>query len=91
MKQIYSFEHCPPPLLTEAMLQQELERQRKNRLTVLLAVAGILLQAVLVVLGIQLLWVSRPLAWCIFCYVLLSTVGSSAIAVVYVQKGGSLT
>lgn len=91
MKQIYSFEQCTPPPLTEASLQQELERRRKNRLTILLAVAGILLQAVLVLFGVQLLLVSRPLAWCVFCYVLLSTVGSSAIAVVYVQKGGSLT
>lgn len=91
MKQIYSFEQHTPPLLTSSILQQELDRRQKKRLTILLAMAGILLQIALLLFGIQLLWISRPIAWCIFCYVLLSTIGSSAIAVVYSQKGGYLT
>ena len=90
MKQIYNFDAAPPPALTERTLQAELERRTRRRQTVLLAVAGWLLQ-IAVVLAAALVFPSYPLlAAASICYIFISIAGSGAVAVVWAQKGGNL-
>ena len=83
MKQTYDFERFDPPVLTERILRQE------RRRTVLLVIAGALLEALFAVLGL-LYWDAAPvLALGCICFALISTAGSGAIAIVYTQKGGT--
>lgn len=88
MKQIYDFEQQNPPVLNENMLRQELEKRKVQRQTRILAVAGILLQVVMLMLGV---WSAKSypvVAVVCLGYVLVSAAGSSVIAVVYTRKGG---
>lgn len=88
MKQTDYFEGFNPPALNEAMLRRELERREARRRTVLLAVAGALLEIALVLFGL-LYWRILPvLALGCICFALVSIAGSGAIAIVYTQKGG---
>ena len=90
MKQIYNFEAAAPPPLTERKLQAELEARTRRRQTVLLAVAGWLLQIVVVLAALLVLPTHPLLAAGSICYVFLSIIGGGAIAVVWAQKGESL-
>lgn len=88
MKMIYNFEQHTPPVLNENMLRSELEKRRLRKQTMLLAIAGILVQIALVMFG---LWTAEtyPLITVIsFGYVVTSIVGGSVIALVYTRKGG---
>lgn len=88
MKQTCDFERFDPPALTEQMLRRELERREERRRTVLLAIAGALLEALFVLLGL-LCWDAAPVL-SIGCigFAVVSTVGSGAITIVFTQKGG---
>ena len=88
MKQIYNFEQHTPPVLNENMLRAELERRKLRWQTALVAVAGILIQVLLVMLGLAVRS-EYPLmtAICII-YVVLSTTGGSVLAIVCTRKGG---
>ena len=88
MKQIYNFEQHKPPVLNENMLRAELERRRLRWQTALIAVAGILIQVLLILVG----FVTKneyPIITvvCLF-YVVISITGSSVLAIVYTRKGG---
>ena len=88
MKQIYNFEQHKPPVLNENMLRAELERRRLRWQTALLALAGILLQVVIVLFGYSAIdWYPWISAIC-FGYVIISTTGCGVIAVAYSRKGG---
>ena len=88
MRQIYDFERHAPPALNENMLRAEAERRGRHRQTALLALAGLLLQAVVVLFGYSALdWYPWLSALC-FAHVIISTTGCGVIAVVYSQKGG---
>lgn len=88
MKQIYNFEQHKPPVLNENMLRVELERRRLRWQTALLALAGILLQVVIVLFGYSAIdWYPWISAIC-FGYVIISTTGCGVIAVAYSRKGG---
>lgn len=90
MKQIYNFEQNLPPVLNENIIHAELEKRKIRRQTALLAVAGILMQLVIVLLGF-VTFSAYPLITAIcFVYVLISTTGGSVVAVVYTRKGGLL-
>lgn len=88
MKQIYNFEQYDPPALNENMLRNEIEKRKVQKQTLLLGIAGILVQIVVLMFG----WwnVETHPAITIMCwgYVLSSAVGGSLIAVVYTKKGG---
>lgn len=87
MNQIYNFEQHKPPALNENMLRTELERLRLRWQTALLALAGILLQAVFVLFGYSAIdWYPWVSVIC-FGYVIVSTTGCGIIAVTYSQKG----
>lgn len=91
MKQIYNFERHNPPVLNENMLRAELERRRLRWQTALLALAGILLQVVIVLFGYSAIdWYPWISAIC-FGYVIITTTGCGVIAVTYSRKGGITT
>lgn len=90
MKQIYDFERHDPPVLNENMLRVEAERRRRHWQTALLAVAGLLLQAAIAMLGYSAIdWYPWLSAAC-FAHVIVSTTGCGVVAVVYSQKGGKM-
>lgn len=91
MKQIYDFEQHQPPVLNENMLRAEMERRRLRWQTALIAVAGILMQVVLVVLGLFVQYDYPIMTAIYFGYVVLSTTGGSVLAVVCTRKGGHLS
>ena len=64
-------------------------RAAERRRTVLLAIAGMLLQAVLVLFGLLWAETAPTLALGYVCFAIISTAGSGAIAIVYAQKGGA--
>ena len=91
MKQIYNFEQKSPPSLNENMLRAETEKRRLRLQTSLVAVSGILLLAVVVLLGI-LVYGSYPyLAFLCFLYAIVSATGGSIMAVIFTRKGGLIT
>jgi len=88
VKQIYNFEQHKPPALNENLLRAELERRRLRWQTALLALAGILLQTVIVLFGYSAMdWYPWISVLC-FGYVIISTTGCGVIAVTYRRKGG---
>lgn len=88
MKQIYDFERHEPPALNENLLRAEAERRKRHRQTALLAVAGLLLQAAIALLGYSAIdWYPWLSALC-FAHVIVGATGCGVIAVVYSQKGG---
>ena len=90
MRQIYDFERQDPPALNENMLRAEAERRRRHWQTALLAVAGLLLQAVVVLLGISAIdWYPWLSALC-FGHAVVSTTGCGVVAVAYSRKGGKM-
>ena len=91
MKQIYDFEQHKPPVLNENMLRAEVERRRLRWQTALIAVAGILMQVVLVALGLFVQFDYPVITVICFGYVVMSTTGGSVLAVVCTRKGGRLS
>ena len=88
MKQIYNFEQHKPPVLNENMLRAELERRRLRWQTALIAVAGILIQVLLVLLGLITKNDYPIITVLCLIYVVISITGSSVLAIVYTRKGG---
>lgn len=89
MRRTFDFEQFDPPVLNERMLRRELEKRAARRRTVLLAVAGALLQGSVVLLGL-LCWSTVP-ALTLTClgFSAVSAAGSGAITIAYVQRGGA--
>lgn len=86
METIYHFDDYTPPRCSEALLRERLEKQRQRRIAILLAMAGVLLQAAMALLGV-LLWPDLPiLAAALILYPLPAAAGGGALAVVYAQK-----
>lgn len=88
MKQIYNFEQHKPPVLNENMLRAELERRRLRWQTALIALAGILLQAVVAMVGLLVMNDYPMLTILCLGYTVVSVTGGSVIAVVTTRKGG---
>lgn len=88
MKQIYNFEQQKPPVLNENMLRTELERRRLRWQTALIAVAGILIQVLLILIGFVTKNEYPIITVVCLIYVVISITGSSVLAIVYTRKGG---
>ena len=88
MNQIYNFEQHKPPVLNENMLRAELERRRLRWQTTLIAVAGILVQILLILLGFITKNEYPIITVVCLIYVVISITGSSVLAIVYTRKGG---
>lgn len=88
MNQIYNFEQHKPPVLNENMLRAELERRRLRWQTALIAVAGILFQVLLILVGFVTKNEYPIITVVCLIYVVISITGSSVLAIVYTRKGG---
>ena len=88
MKQAYDFERFDPPALNENMLRRELEKRTERRRTVLLAIAGALLQIAAVLFAVLVREWYPVLSLAVVCFAILSTAGSGAAVIVYAQRGG---
>lgn len=88
MNQIYNFEQYKPPVLNENMLRAELERRRLRWQTTLIAVAGILIQILLVLFGFVTKNEYPVITVACLIYVVFSVTGGSVLAIVYTRKGG---
>ena len=88
MNQIYNFEQHKPPVLNENMLRAELERRRLRGQTALIAVAGILFQVLLILVGFVTKNEYPIITVVCLIYVVISITGSSVLAIVYTRKGG---
>ena len=88
MNQIYNFEQYKPPVLNENMLRSELERRRLRWQTTLIAVAGILIQILLVLFGFVTKNEYPVITVACLIYVVFSVTGGSVLAIVYTRKGG---
>ena len=88
MKQIYDFERHSPPSLNENMLRLELEKQKVQRQTALLALTGILSQFVMIMLGVFAVEIYPIITVACFIYVLVTVASIGLITVVYTRKGG---
>lgn len=88
MNQIYNFEQHKPPVLNENMLRAELERRRLRWQTALIAVAGILIQVLLILVGFVTKNEYPIITVVCLIYVVISITGSSVLAIVYTRKGG---
>ena len=88
MNQIYNFEQYNPPVLNENMLRAELERRRLRWQTTLIAVAGILIQILLVLFGFVTKNEYPVITVACLIYVVFSVTGGSVLAIVYTRKGG---
>lgn len=90
MDQIYDFEQHSPPILNENILRAKLEKQKLRRQTALVAVAGILLQIVMLLFGLISFEVYPLIALVCMGYVVLAATGGSVVALVFVKKGGKI-
>ena len=91
MKQIYDFEQYNPPALNERIIRKKIEKKKLRLQTVLIALAGILIQIIIAIFGFEAME-EYPIITVFCClYVLLSTAGESILAVVYTQKGGMIS
>lgn len=88
MNQIYNFEQHNPPVLNENMLRAELEQRRLRWQTALIAVAGILIQVLLILVGFVTKNEYPIITVVCLLYVVISITGSSVLAIVYTRKGG---
>ena len=88
MNQIYNFEQHKPPVLNENMLRAELERRRLRWQTTLIAVAGILIQILLVLFGFVTKNEYPVITVACLIYVVFSVTGGSVLAIVFTRKGG---
>lgn len=88
MNQIYNFEQHNPPVLNENMLRAELEQRRLRWQTALIAVAGILIQVLLILVGFVTKNEYPIITVVCLIYVVISITGSSVLAIVYTRKGG---
>lgn len=89
MRQTYDFERFAPPVLNENMLRRELERRAERRRTVLLAIAGALLQVAAVLFAVLVREWYPVLSLAVVCSAILSTAGGGAAVIVYAQRGGT--
>lgn len=89
MKQIYNFEQHRPPVLNENMLRAEQERRRLRWQTALIALAGLLLQAVVVLAGLLAVADYPLITMLCLGYTVVSITGGGVLAVVATRKGGN--
>lgn len=90
MKQIFDFTAARPPVVTEASLRAEGERQKLQGQTLVLTLAALATQVILLVLGAMVYETQPLLALLALGYVCLSAAGGGLAALVW-QKERRLT
>ena len=87
MNQIYNFNEHTPPVLTERMLRDELERRTLRRQTRLLRIASLLVSLCVLLCGVLLFSEHTVLAIGCLAFVILSLVGNGIISFVFYKTG----
>lgn len=90
MNQIYRFDCISPPALSEKTLRAEIARRKLQHQTILLAVAGILIDWCLIILAVALYPVNIFLSVICIFHVCVAVFGGGAIAVVFTNKRRAL-
>ena len=88
MKQIYNFNAKEPPVLNESMLKTELAKRQLRRQTAMAAIAGILIQVVLLLCAVLLAKDYIILSILCVAYVIFSTTGGTVIAIIINSSSG---
>lgn len=83
MKQIYDFELYSPPIVNENTLNKKLEKRRLKYQTCIIAIAALLLQIAIIMLGVLTIETYPFLMVAGMFYVLVSIIGGSVIAAIY--------
>lgn len=86
MNLTFDFEAHRPPVLTERMLQEEADRRRLRRQTLILTLAALATQVILVVLGLILAPAQPMLALVCLGYVCLSATGGGLAALIFQKE-----
>jgi len=81
MNQIYNFEAKQPPVLNESMLKAELTKRQLRRQTAMAAIAGILIQLVMLLCAVLLAKDYIILSILCVTYVIFSATGGTVIAI----------
>ncbi len=90
MKQIYRFDCNQPPAASEKTPRAESERRTAYRQTVLLALAGVLVELCLFVTALVLQPFNTVLSMGCIAYVCISVSGGGVIAIVFSHKRRNL-
>lgn len=88
MKQIYNFEAKQPPVLNESMLKAELTKRQLRRQTAMAAIAGILIQIVLLLCAVLLAKDYIILSILCVAYVIFSATGGTVVAIIMNSRVG---
>jgi len=88
MKQIYNFDTKEPPVLNESMLKTELAKRQLRRQTAMAAIAGILIQIVLLLCAVLLAKDYIILSILCVAYVIFSTTGGTVVAIIINSSAG---
>lgn len=88
MKQIYNFEEKQPPVLNEPMLKAELTKRQLRRQTAMAAIAGILIQIILLLCAILLAKDYIILSILCVAYVIFSATGGTVVAIIMNSRVG---
>ena len=86
MNLTFDFEAHRPPVLTEGMLQEEADRRRLRRQTLILTLAALATQVILVFLGLILAPAQPMLALVCLGYVCLSATGGGLAALIFQKE-----
>ena len=89
MKQTYCNERFEPPVMNDAMLRRELEKRAERRRTVLLVIAGVLIQIAAVLFAALVRGWYPAVSLAVMCSAILSTAAGGVIVILYVQRGGA--
>lgn len=86
MKQIYNFEPKNPPVLSETILVEEIEKRKQKGQTITLFIAGIVIQLVILLFGLMAFDFYPIITMGCVVYALLSVAVSGIMAGVYVRR-----
>ena len=86
MKNIYNFEKEMPPVLSESILAEELDRRRSKKAAIVTAISGVFAEILLVVLGFILLKVTALIAVMIFSYAAAGAIGMAVLIPTALKK-----
>ncbi len=85
--QIYDFEQYEPPIINEKILEEKLEKKKTTRNATIVAIAGFLMQFLVLTLSFVVYYKMPLLTVLCIMYVIISIIGSSVISIIYSKKG----
>lgn len=83
MEQIYNFEKSTPPILTERMLREELEKRNLKKQILLIRITTLILYVSIVILGICIMPYSVLLGGGCIAFSAISIIGNVIVSIVF--------